>query len=178
MTAAPPAEQLNLKVKSQVITSLFRMEKKSSSKSKTPLSSKSSWTPTVNDNLYPLSYSAQVKQCQIPFRRRKAPWKSIPQGPQHGKWRLNWCSDRASWRKPPLNLISITLSFIPLPYYHSFFHYFLFPLIYHFVNIAYEIRQYDQSEGSFILGTLFSLNRSTQLSQISASTDSDSLSIP
>ena len=53
MTAAPaPAEQLNLKVKSQVTVITLRMEKKFSSKSKTPLNSKNSWMPTVKDNLY------------------------------------------------------------------------------------------------------------------------------
>lgn len=41
------AEQLNLKVKSQVIYSLVRMEKKYFSRSRAPLSSKNSWMPTA-----------------------------------------------------------------------------------------------------------------------------------
>ena len=67
MTAAPAAEQLNLKVKSQVFMHLFRMEKKCSSKSKIPHNSKSSWMPTANDNLYQFCNSAQGQQRQIPL---------------------------------------------------------------------------------------------------------------
>lgn len=50
MAAPPVAEQLNLKVKSQVSQLLPRMENKSFSKSKTQPNSKNWWTHTARDN--------------------------------------------------------------------------------------------------------------------------------
>ena len=62
MASAPAAEQLNLKVKSQVRLLLVRMEKKSSSKLRIPPSLKNLWMHIANDNPYILLYSAQGQQ--------------------------------------------------------------------------------------------------------------------
>ena len=61
-------EQLNLKVKSQVTTLSFRMEKKCSSRLSQPHSSRNSWMHIANDKVYILLYQACSYQREVPFR--------------------------------------------------------------------------------------------------------------
>ena len=64
---AGAAEQLNLKVKSQVNCKLIRMEKRSSSRSRARPSSRNSWMPIARGKVYFCSYSAECQQRSLPL---------------------------------------------------------------------------------------------------------------
>jgi len=94
----PPADQLNLKVKSQVQMPWCRTAKRCFSRSRTPPSSRNSWMPTASAKMYQSTYAAFPRQCSLPLRWRTPSWGSDPQGPRHGERRRDWCRDWTGWR--------------------------------------------------------------------------------
>ena len=96
---APAPEQLNLKVKSQVLLPLCRTEKRSSSRSRTPPSSRNWWTPTASDKAYRCIDVVKPRQCAIPVRWRETARYANPQGAEHGEWRWDRRGERAGRRK-------------------------------------------------------------------------------
>ena len=86
-------EQLNLKVKSQVTPLLLRTAKRSSSRSRAPLSSRNSWMPTANARAYLVQNLAQRQQRAIPFRRRATSREPDSQGTEHGERGRDRCCD-------------------------------------------------------------------------------------
>lgn len=117
---APTTEQLNLKVKSQVLIYLYRTVKRSFSKSKAPLNSKNSWMPIVRDKAYLSLYSAQRHQCSFPLWWTETSWEPDPERPQHGERRWNRCRDLASRRfTSRMMLLNSLFDKYSFKHYHS-----------------------------------------------------------